>query len=190
MGQNRQKRRRNNQYTNLTFLAFILPAFLFIPLDEIKAQKLDVPLISIVGQGKDVNEPEKTAQEVSAEAKEPIEKQIYDFRGKRDPFKQFVSSEAQKKKKLVPLEKYEVSQLKLTGIIWAANMNSMAMVEDPTGKGYVIKRGARIGSNEGKVKRITKDRVIITEKYRDYIGEMKSREVFLKLYHSEEGETP
>ncbi|MDY6854035.1 MAG: pilus assembly protein PilP [Thermodesulfobacteriota bacterium] len=190
MGQNRQKRRRNNQYTCFTFLAFILPVFLFIPIDEIKAQKLLVPSISIVGQSNDVNESEKSAQEVSTTEEEPIEKDIYNPKGKRDPFKQLIGLQVQKKKKVVPLQKYEVSQLKLTGIIWGANMKSMAMVEDPTGKGYVIKTGTLIGSNNGKVKRITKDRVIILEKYRNYIGEMKSREVSLKLYQSEEGETP
>jgi type IV pilus assembly protein PilP len=169
-------------------LALVIIVFLFTTIDEARAQKLFVPSILIVGQSKDVNESEKIAQEVGAKAKEAIEKYIYDPKGKRDPFKQFVDSGAKDKKKLVPLQKYEVSQLKLTGIIWGANINK-AMVEDPIGKGYVIKRGTRIGKNDGKVKKITKDRVIITEKYRDYLGKIKSREVSLKLYHSEKGET-
>ena len=187
MGQKRQKRKRNN---HLMLLAFILPVFLFITIDEIKAQTLLIHSVVIVGQSRDINETEKAAHKVDANAKESVEKYIYDPKGKRDPFKPYVDLEAQKKKKLVPLQKYEVSQLKLTGIIWGGGMNSMAMVEDPIGKGYVIKKGMRIGSNDGKVKKITKDRVIITERYRDYLGEVKSREVSLKLYHTKEGETP
>ena len=61
-----------------------------------------------------------------------------------------------------PLQKADLSQLKLTGIICASSGNR-AMVEEASGKGYVIEKGTFIGINCGRVGRILKDRVIVNE---------------------------
>ena len=61
-----------------------------------------------------------------------------------------------------PLQKADLSQLKLVGIICASSGNR-AMVEEASGRGYVIERGTFIGINCGRVEQILKDRVIVNE---------------------------
>ncbi|MFH1626127.1 MAG: pilus assembly protein PilP [Pseudomonadota bacterium] len=140
---------------------------------------------------------DEESQGVTGEKKEEVRKgetsYTYSPEGKRDPFKPFISEAPVREKKkgaqLTPLQKYKYSQLKLIGIIWGMN-NNVAMVEDPTGKGYTLKKGTLIGENDGKVAEILKDRVIVRELYRDPFGNVKSRGIPIKLRDMEEGEIP
>ncbi|HUV51235.1 MAG TPA: pilus assembly protein PilP [Anaerolineae bacterium] len=61
-----------------------------------------------------------------------------------------------------PLQKTDLSQLKLVGIIRASS-GDRAMVEEASGRGYVIEKGTFIGINCGRVSRILKDMVIVDE---------------------------
>ncbi len=65
-----------------------------------------------------------------------------------------------------PLEKMDVSQLKLVGIIRSGGGNK-ALVQDASGKGYVLNKGTFIGANSGFVTQITKNKVIIEEEEDD-----------------------
>jgi Tfp pilus assembly protein PilP len=56
-----------------------------------------------------------------------------------------------------------------------------AIVEDSTGLGYVVKVGTPIGGNDGKVRVIKPDEIIIEETYVDLVGTKKRREVNMKL---------
>jgi type IV pilus assembly protein PilP len=103
--------------------------------------------------------------------------------GKRDPFRPLalkakVSPRPQES--LSPLERYEIGQLKLVGVVWDVE-EPKAMVEDATGLGYIIKVGTPIGANEGKVKSIKPTEVVIEESYTDFYGARKSREISIKL---------
>jgi type IV pilus assembly protein PilP len=110
--------------------------------------------------------------------------------GKPDPFKPFIQltsiKESLKSFPLTPLQKYEISQLNLVAII-ATPEGNIALVEDSAGKGYFLKKGTGIGKNDGKVKRILKDRVIIEEAYEDIFGQKKVNEISLFLHRVEEG---
>jgi type IV pilus assembly protein PilP len=67
----------------------------------------------------------------------------------------------------------DLSQLKLVGIIVSPTGNK-ALVEEPSGKGYVITRGTYVGPNFGRVKRILPDRVVVEEEVEDFFsGEMQ-----------------
>ena len=79
-----------------------------------------------------------------------------------------------------PLENFELSQLKLTGIICASDRN-IALVQEASGKGYVINKGTRIGTKGGKVSDILKDKIIVGEKMRDNKGNLFIRKTELKL---------
>ncbi|MBM4347472.1 MAG: pilus assembly protein PilP, partial [Deltaproteobacteria bacterium] len=87
---------------------------------------------------------------------------------------------------LTPLQKYDISQLKLVAILSTPEGN-IALVEDSTGRGYFVKRGTEIGKNDGKVTKILKDRIIIEELYSDVWGQTKKNEVYLLLHKIEEG---
>jgi type IV pilus assembly protein PilP len=78
---------------------------------------------------------------------------------------------------MTPLQKFEISQLKLVAIISLPEGN-IALVEDGTGKGYFVKKGTLIGKNDGKVTKILKDKVLIEEVYQDVLGQ----EVSVKYY--------
>lgn len=113
---------------------------------------------------------------------------VYDPTGKRDPFRPFIRAEEPVQPQDVvqsPLQRYDLSQLKLVAIIVGAGQER-AMVEDSEGKGYIIRKGTYIGNRFGQVKEILPDRVIVVEKYRDYLGRVRTREVVLKLYPVEE----
>jgi type IV pilus assembly protein PilP len=84
-----------------------------------------------------------------------------------------------------PLQKYDLNQLKLVAIIVGTGEGS-AMVQDSEGKGYIIKKGVYVGTNFGKVKTVLKDRVIIEERYKDYTGQVKEKEIILRLHPSAE----
>jgi type IV pilus assembly protein PilP len=134
-------------------------------------------------------EPPKGAEKKEPEKKEEAE-YSYNPAGKPDPFKPFIQltsvREASRSIPLTPLQKYEISQLKLVAIISAPEGN-IALVEDSAGKGYFLKRGTWIGKNDGKVTKILKDKVIIEEVYQDIFGQTKTNEISLFLHRIEEG---
>jgi len=156
------------------------------------------PQPSVTLEGKSVKEKSvREPQEITAEKEEGINKEVvkysYNPKGKKDPFKPFFSTapvDKNKKRsgKLTPLQKYKLGQLKLAGIIWGIRSN-IAMVEDSTSRGYILKRGTLVGENEGRVIKITKDKVIIKQIHTDYFGRIKTKRVSLKL-HVEEGAAP
>lgn len=112
----------------------------------------------------------------------PNEEYNYNPIGKRDPFRSFLADELapDTRKVVTPLQRYDLDQLKIIGIIWGIS-SPRAMVTSPDGKGYVVQKGTLIGKNWGKVSRITQDEVIISEEYRDFEGKLIVTEVPLKL---------
>jgi len=102
---------------------------------------------------------------------------------RRDPFRPFslnLRSAARRRDNLSPLERYELGQLKLVGIIWSIK-NPTALVEDTSGLGYTVRVGTPIGANDGKVKMISPDALLIEEEYIDLYGAKKKREVSMRL---------
>ena len=55
------------------------------------------------------------------------------------------------------------------------------MVEESSGKGYVIEKGTFIGTNAGKVVSIDMNRVLVKEEFEDNMGNVKVRDTELKL---------
>lgn len=103
--------------------------------------------------------------------------------GRRDPFRPItlnVRANVRRRENLSPLERYDLGQLNLVGIVWDIK-EPTAMVEDTSGLGYVVKVGTLIGSNDGKVKEIKRDGLIIEEVFVDLYGAKKRREVSMRL---------
>jgi len=80
------------------------------------------------------------------------------------------------------LQKLSLSQLTLTAIVEAEGM-TWAMVRDPKGRGFVLKKGTRIGTNGGMVDRIARNekKIIIKEPYLEKELELKYKDVEMKL---------
>jgi type IV pilus assembly protein PilP len=80
-----------------------------------------------------------------------------------------------------PLEALDLSQLKLVGVTLSDKGNT-ALVEDASGKGYIVKKGTYIGANAGKVIQILKDRFIIEEEIEDVHGKIITQKRVIKLH--------
>jgi len=110
--------------------------------------------------------------------------------GKIDPFiplfkeEQVVAVAKSTKKRrrghLTPLEKVDLSQLKLLGVILAPSGNR-AMVSEVNGKGYVVTLGTYMGISSGRVIEILKDRIIVEEEVENILGKISLRKRELKL---------
>lgn len=119
----------------------------------------------------------------------------YNPAGKVDPFEPLFRKKESagpqpevpvKRKKRIPhtpLEKVDLSQLKLTAIIRAPEGNR-ALVEEASGKGYIISVGTYIGNHGGRVKEILPDRVIVNEEIENAFGKVKEVTRQLKLQKS------
>ena len=114
---------------------------------------------------------------------------FYDPKGRVNPFEPLFTGQQTagltklKRKKRVPrteLEKIDLGQLKLVGIILASSGNK-AWVEESNGKGYIIRKGTYIGTNTGKVVQIEENKVIIAEEFEDYRGNVILKNTEIKL---------
>jgi len=123
---------------------------------------------------------------------------IYNPEGKIDPFASLFKTakptakdeENQKDEEVIciantPLQKLDLGQLKLAGIIRSSGGNS-AMVEEASGRGYVVKKDTFIGINCGRVAQILKDRIIVNEPLlpvdsvdKDFIYDVNGKSFFI-----------
>jgi len=165
----------------------------------IAPQKKELPPVGQTETASPVSNPDQTTsspQGVTAGTSELVKESMqlissYDPTGRIDPFEPLFKEQTteqapadkDKSKKRVPqtpLERVALSQLKLTAIIRAHSGNS-ALVQDASGKGYVIRTGTYIGLNSGQVVAIEKDRVVIEEEVENLMGELKIKTAELKL---------
>ena len=111
----------------------------------------------------------------------------YDPSGRRDPFAPIIQ-ELQPGKTdttLPPLQRVTLTELNLIAIVWGA-YGYTAMVQTPDGYGYTVRRGTRIGQNNGVVSAITERGIIVQERFTDVYGKKQERE-HVKLLHPKEG---
>ncbi len=121
--------------------------------------------------------------------------------GKPDPFRPFFRNKiakVKKKKKTTikkpdkcntPLECMDVGQLTLVGIVIDKKGDAIAMAQDASGIGYILKKGTRIGYRSGKVIKIERGRVVVREQVEDLRGELTFRDRVLYLHPEEENGT-
>lgn len=131
--------------------------------------------------------PPPSADSDSAPEDAPEVAYAYSPIGKRDPFRSFFE-EFQNEAggdELTELQRYEVDQLKLVGIV-TGRATPYAMVEDPNAKGHTLTRGTLIGKNWGRVATITPECVVIKEEYRDYTGRKVTNSISMCIEKAEE----
>ena len=106
---------------------------------------------------------------------------VYNPQGKLDPFEPLFQEKAvavakprkkrKTRKRITPIEKLDLSQLQLVGVIRSLSGNR-ALVEDATGKGYVVTKGTYIGTRYGKIVEILADRIIVAEEVENVYGKI------------------
>lgn len=146
-----------------------------------------------VPAGMDANQkkaPETEASK-SADGEAPPTVIAYNPTGKIDPFVPLLKDDPvkpvqtekvkrEKREPMTPLERVDLSQLKLTAIIRTPS-GFKAMVEESTGKGYIVGMGTYMGIHSGKVVNILKDRVVVEEEVEDALGNVVNRNSELKF---------
>ncbi len=119
----------------------------------------------------------------------------YQIEGRSDPFMPFVSERSttpnenpdeliDDNKKLTGMQLFEPGQLTLVALM-SAGGKRIAMVQDFTGKGYILKEGTKIG-RRGVVKEITDNKVIISETAQTRGGKILTNNIAMVL--KKEGE--
>ena len=110
------------------------------------------------------------------------EEYSYNPIGKRDPFRSFLNTTDGRKvaETSSPLQKYEIDQYQLVGIIWGVE-RSRALVQDPEGVGHVMEIGTYIGKNWGKVTQINSSEVVVTEEFQTMEGELVVNNINMTL---------
>lgn len=114
---------------------------------------------------------------------------VYDPTDKRDPFRSFRwerEQEVAEEGTLGPLEQFELEQLNVTAVIWSTK-RPRALVEDPSGRTYIVEEGTRIGKNDGLVIHIGDNLVLVKETYVDFAGEQTTKDVELRIRRSQGG---
>jgi type IV pilus assembly protein PilP len=115
--------------------------------------------------------PESAAVPATPEAAvPPPPAYVYNYNpvGKRDPFRSPLEElDRNPVVNLVvacsePLCQWDIDQLKLVAVV-TGDANPLAMVEDPLGRGHIVRRGTRMGRQGGKVTQILRDEIIVTE---------------------------
>jgi len=121
---------------------------------------------------------------------EPEERLFYSSTGKIDPFLPLIQAkpvvvkedvtEDKPMRVLTPLEQFDLSQIRLVAVV-EGDSGNIAMVEETSGKGYILGLGTYIGKNGGRVEKILNDRIVIKEIVKDFRGDLisSSREMIL-----------
>ena len=114
-----------------------------------------------------------------------------DFRNRTDPFKPYAAvvvpvpvkpeqAAARPSGDQLPIQSFEASRFRVSGIIAGLKANR-ALILDPNGRGYVVQEGMLIGSNSGRITRITASSVEVIESFKDERGKSRKRTIVLTL---------
>jgi type IV pilus assembly protein PilP len=131
---------------------------------------------------------EIVASEAPVKKEDPVALFQYNPEGRRDPFKSIIIATGKRSasENLPPLQRKELSEMKLIGIVWGG-FGHGAIIQTQDGKGYPVRKGTRIGLNNGVINQITNKEVVIEEKYLDIFGDTKVRNVVMELHPQKEG---
>lgn len=113
----------------------------------------------------------------------------YEREGRPDPFlpfitKELLEAEAEAKTKLRGMQLFEPGQLSLVAIVFSDD-GPLAMVQDSAGKGYVLRKGTRIGRS-GEVVNIASN--VVTIKQLSYSLTDEKRYKMIEMVLKKEGE--
>ncbi len=138
--------------------------------------------VSATAAGNDIVQPASLSS-----ISEPVSARSYDPSGRRDPFAPVLQQLGLGPIDLTlpPLQRIGLTEMNLIAVVWGAYGNT-AMVQTPDGNGYTVRRGTRIGPNNGVVSAVTEKGIVVQERFTDVYGSKQERE-YVKLLHPKEG---
>lgn len=136
---------------------------------------------------------QETTEKATGGAAETVTSATYAYaiEGRPDPFKPFISPKAatpagrdpneivDESKELTGMQLFEPGQLTLVGVMMTES-GEVALVEDQTKKGYMLKQGLPVGKR-GIVTSIDKHQVVITESAHTRAGKEINSTVIMRL---------
>jgi len=123
-----------------------------------------------------------TAPGVSTPPMDSAEGYSYDPKSRRDPFQSLTKmiKSASLQSQMPPLQRVQISDMKLLGIMWGG-YGYFGLIQTPEGKGYTVKEGMLLGTNNGVIKTITDKAIIVAEPTLDIAGRKSTKEVEILL---------
>ncbi len=111
---------------------------------------------------------EPAAEAAAAATDIPAVAYSYNPLGKRDPFR--VPEEIVPRAGAAdvnrdcsdPLCQWDLEQLTLTAVV-TGDSNPFAMLVDPQGRGYIVRRNTKVGRQGGRVTQVLRDALVVTE---------------------------
>ncbi len=108
----------------------------------------------------------------------------YDPAARRDPFQALLEVRKpvvlEQQIPLTPLQQFDLAQLRLIGVIIGKGQ-PMAMVSAPGGKSYILKKGVKVGRNNGVVIKVDPEGVLVQEKFYDFVGDVRESVQMIEL---------
>jgi type IV pilus assembly protein PilP len=132
--------------------------------------------------------------EAEKDAKKYVPKKFnYELENRPDPFYPFISKEQAQTEEpdvivgpppgpLVDLQRFEPGQLKLVAVM-NTPQGKIAMVEDVTGKGYILQKGMKIGAYGQIIDIKEEDSQVIIKETREFLRSKKTveNEIIMQL---------
>jgi len=130
------------------------------------------------------------SQPLGEEPEQALQHFEYQLEGRSDPFEPFISNEVGTQKisaddiveediVLTGMRKFEPGQLTLVAVIYSGSKR-MAMVEDVTGRGYILNEGMPIG-RRGVVNNIDAEQVTVIETAHTRAGRKLENKIVMRL---------
>jgi type IV pilus assembly protein PilP len=120
--------------------------------------------------------PAPAAATEAAEEAAPA-KFTYEAKGRRDPFAPLLTIKnpivPESDEPLTPLQHFDLSQFRLIGVITGKGA-PLAMIVAPDGKSYILKKGVKLGKNNGIVIEVRREAVLVEERFYDFTGEVRT----------------
>ncbi len=121
---------------------------------------------SAPAQGDDSGDEPAPAADKTGTASGYMDPFDYDQRGRRDPFIMPVPDrpvdQGSIRGPLLPLQKFDLVQLRLVGIIWDVK-HPKAMIKDPTGQTHVVGTNTKVGPRNGYIAVIREGEMVVVE---------------------------
>jgi type IV pilus assembly protein PilP len=123
------------------------------------------------------------------QVEEPDNSYRYESEGRRDPLEPLVKEKPPESltpvgvtpgRPLGPLERFDMSALKLVGIVWG-ELGRRALIKAPDGKGYFVTVNSYMGKYGGKVVAIEDDRVVVEELYKNLEDKIVPKTLIIPL---------
>lgn len=114
------------------------------------------------------------------QAQKPPSKEVLESKAKQKD-KEKIAKKKPERIKTSPLEKFDLNQLRLVGVILAAS-GDRALIQAPNNKGFIVKRGDWIGIHNGRVTDIKNNMIVVHEEDVDRINnEIRMKKRVLEL---------